>query len=90
MQTLDEFFRDGINPVELAAVGRLNGAWPYLSVFITLFRGGDEEVLMRLLVLGELGQQADTPFWSPQALSQRFAYLNPVKLETILKWSWAI
>ena len=85
MQTLDEFFRDGINPVELAAVGRLNGAWPYLSVFITLFRGGDEEVLMRLLVLGELGQQADTPFWSPQALSQRFAYLNPVKLETILK-----
>jgi hypothetical protein len=85
VDALDEFFQAGIIPAEMASVERLSGAWPYLSVFITLFRGGDEEVLMRLLVLRELGSQTDTPFWSPQALAQRFAYLNPVKLDTILK-----
>lgn len=85
MDALSEFFQAGLDPAELATVQRLNGAWPYLSVFITLFRGGDEEVLMRLLVLRELGSQTDTPFWTPQALAQRFAYLNPVKLDTILK-----
>ncbi|TDR76603.1 hypothetical protein [Paludibacterium purpuratum] len=85
MDSLEAFFQAGIAPAELATVTRLTGAWPYLSVFITLFRGGDEEVLMRLLVLRELGAQTDTPFWSPQELAQRFAYLQPVKLDTILK-----
>ncbi|WP_252346095.1 MULTISPECIES: hypothetical protein [unclassified Paludibacterium] len=85
MNSLEEFFQAGIQPAELSTVARLTGAWPYLSVFITLFRGGDEEVLMRLLVLRELGAQTDTPFWSPQELAQRFAYLQPVKLDTILK-----
>ncbi|BEV73202.1 hypothetical protein THUN1379_26840 [Paludibacterium sp. THUN1379] len=85
VNSLEEFFQAGIQPAELSTVARLTGAWPYLSVFITLFRGGDEEVLMRLLVLRELGAQTDTPFWSPQELAQRFAYLQPVKLDTILK-----
>jgi hypothetical protein len=85
VDSLDEFFQAGLDPADLATVQRLTGAWPYLSVFITLFRGGDEEVLMRLLVLRELGNQTDTPFWTPQALAQRFSYLNPVKLDTILK-----
>lgn len=85
MDSLDDFFVAGIRPADLATVERLTGAWPYLSVFITLFRGGDEEVLMRLLVLRELGTQTETPFWTPQALAHRFAYLNPVKLDTILK-----
>jgi hypothetical protein len=85
VDSLDDFFQAGLDPADLATVQRLTGAWPYLSVFITLFRGGDEEVLMRLLVLRELGSQTETPFWTPQALAQRFAYLNPVKLDTILK-----
>jgi len=85
VDALDEFFQAGIAPAELATVQRLNGAWPSLSVFITLFRGGDEEVLMRLLVLRELGCQTEMPAWSPQELAQRFAYLNPIKLDTILK-----
>lgn len=85
MDSLDEFFQAGIAPADLATVARLSDAWPYLSVFITLFRGGDEEVLMRLLVLRELGSQTENPFWSPQELAQRFSYLNPIKLDTILK-----
>lgn len=85
MESLAPFFQPGVDPAELASVNRLSAAWPYLSVFITLFRGGDEEVLMRLLVLRELGARADAPFWSPQELAHRFSYLNAVKLDTILK-----
>ncbi|WP_246542721.1 hypothetical protein [Paludibacterium yongneupense] len=85
MESLAPFFQPGVDPAELATVNRLSAAWPYLSVFITLFRGGDEEVLMRLLVLRELGSRADAPFWSPQELAHRFSYLNAVKLDTILK-----
>ncbi len=85
MESLSSFFQPDIDPATLTSVQRLNDAWPYLSVFITLFRGGDEEVLMRLLVLRELGARAEAPFWTPQELNQRFSYLNPVKLDTILK-----
>lgn len=84
MESLSEFFQPEIEPLSLAMVSRLNQAWPYLSVFVTLFRGGDEEVLMRLVVLHELGGRADAPFWTPQEIAQRFVYLNDTKLATIL------
>lgn len=81
---LSEFFREDVDPAALPLVSRLTGAWPMLSVFVTLFRGGDEEVLVRLLVLRELGARADAPRWSPQEIAQRFAYLNDTKLSTVL------
>lgn len=84
MDSLSEFFRPGMAPDSLPALSRLSAAWPYLAVFVTLFRGGDEEVLMRLLVLRELGSRADAPYWTPQDIVQRFAYLNDTKLGTIL------
>src|SRR5690606_12593765 len=55
------------------------------DAFITLFRGSEAEVLMRLLVLREIGRESDAPRWSPDALRARFTYLEPVKLETVLK-----
>ncbi|QND83151.1 Uncharacterized protein ChrSV_0923 [Chromobacterium vaccinii] len=84
MDSLSDFFQPGIEPGSLQAVSRLQGAWGYLSVFVTLFRGGDEEVLMRLLVLRELGGRAEAPLWTPQEIAQRFSYLNDTKLATIL------
>lgn len=84
LDSLSDFFQPGIEPASLQAVSRLTGAWPYLAVFVTLFRGGDEEVLMRLLVLRELGGRAEAPLWTPQEIAQRFAYLNDTKLATIL------
>jgi len=84
LDSLSDFFRPGMAPDSLPALSRLSAAWPYLAVFVTLFRGGDEEVLMRLLVLRELGNRADAPYWTPQDIAQRFAYLNDTKLGTIL------
>ncbi len=82
---LADFFQTNIAPEELPMLQPLLGARPLLGTFIALFRGGEEEVYVRLLVLREIGARADAPRWSPQELQQHFAYLNPVKLETVLK-----
>ncbi|SFN80753.1 hypothetical protein SAMN05660284_02298 [Formivibrio citricus] len=82
---LDDFFRPGFNPLELGGVASLLRARPFLDAFITLFRGGEDEVLVRLLILREIGARAEAPRWSPQELQTHFAYINPVKLDTVLK-----
>lgn len=82
---LGDFFQPGFNPLELGGVASLLRARPFLDAFITLFRGGEDEVLVRLLVLREIGARADAPRWSPQELQAHFAYINPVKLDTVLK-----
>lgn len=80
-----EFFQPGFVPLDLPPLAGLIRARPYLDAFITLFRGGEEEVMVRLLVLREIGARAQAPRWTPQDLQAHFAYINPVKLETVLK-----
>ncbi len=81
---LDAFFRSGITGEDLPGLFLLRRAWPMLKAFITLFRGGEEEVVVRLLVLREIGARADTPRWTLQQLRTHFAYLDEVKFETVL------
>lgn len=40
-------------------------ARPLLAAFSTLFHGSEAEVLMRLLVLREIGRETDAPRWGP-------------------------
>ncbi|MDX9884458.1 hypothetical protein [Thauera sp.] len=82
---LSDFLAPGVDADEVPELAALASARPLLDAFITLFRGTEAEVLMRLLVLREIGRQADAPRWSPEALRARFTYLEPVKLETVLK-----
>lgn len=82
---LSDFLAPGVDADEVPELAALNAARPLLDAFITLFRGTEAEVLMRLLVLREIGREADSPRWSPEALRARFAYLDAVKLETVLK-----
>ena len=82
---LSDFLAAGVEADEVPELAALNTARPLLDAFITLFRGTEAEVLMRLLVLREIGREADAPRWSPEALRARFTYLDPVKLETVLK-----
>ena len=82
---LSDFLAPGVDADEVPELAALASARPLLDAFITLFRGTEAEVLMRLLVLREIGRQADVPRWSPEALRARFTYLEPVKLETVLK-----
>lgn len=78
-------FVSGILADDLPAVHPLLRARPALQAFITLFRGSEDEVMARLLVLREIGARGDAPRWSPQALRQHFAYIETVRLETVLK-----
>jgi len=82
---LGEFFAPHVDTADVPALFPLLRAKDALSAFITLFRGGDEEVLIRLLVLREMGSRPTAPRWSRSELDQHFAYLDPVKLETVLK-----
>lgn len=90
---LTEFLAPGVDADDLPELAPLLRAGPLIAAFITLFRGSDAEVFARLLVLREIGQdgsrqtanEADSPGWTLDALRRRFAYLDPVKLETVLK-----
>ncbi len=85
----DQDFADYLAPGYVAddvpELSALAAARPVVGTFISLFRGSEAEVLLRLLVLREIGHDADSPRWSPDSLRRRFAYLDSVKLETVLK-----
>ena len=82
---LDEILAPGVAPDEVPELAPLLQARPLLAAFSTLFHGSEAEVLMRLLVLREIGRETDAPRWGPDQLRQRFAFLDPVKLETVLR-----
>lgn len=80
-----DFLAAGVDADEVPELDRLLRARPMLGAFTTLFHGSEAEVLMRVMVLGEIGRTADMPRWSPDALRARFAFIDPVKLETVLR-----
>jgi hypothetical protein len=82
---LADFLAPGVAADDVPELATLAAARPLIDSFITLFRGSEAEVLLRLLVLREIGQESEAPRWSPEALRARFTYLDAVKLETVLK-----
>jgi hypothetical protein len=80
----DDFFRPGVEPADLPALFPLLRARDALGAFTALFRGSDDEVLIRLLVLREIGHRGEQPLWSTQELRAHFAYLDDTKLQTVL------
>jgi hypothetical protein len=82
--SLAEFFAPGIIPEDVPQFFPLFAAKPLIGAMIALFRGGDEEVLVRLVVLREIGLRADAPDWSPRELESHFAFFATAKLNTVL------
>lgn len=82
---LEDFFAQGVEPADVAPLYPLLAARDLLAACTTVFHGGEEEVLVRLLVLREIGARADNPSWSPRELEMHFAFLDTVKLDTVLK-----
>ena len=81
---LHDFFAKGVQQSDLQALAPLMGARGMLNAFVMVFRGGEAEILIRLLVMREIGDRPDAPRWSPQELAQHFSYLDPSKLNTVL------
>lgn len=83
--SLAEFLAVGVVAEDVPSLFPLLSARPLLAAFVALFRGGDDEVLIRLSVLKGIGTRAESPFWSPRELEEQFVWLDPVKLDTVLK-----
>lgn len=82
--TLLEFLAPGLLPEDVPQFFPLFAAQSQIGAMIALFRGGDEEVLVRLVVLREIGLRADAPDWSPRELESHFSFFAPAKLNTVL------
>jgi hypothetical protein len=81
---LAEFFAPGIDPQDVSLLFPLVSAKPLIGAMIALFRGGEEEVMVRLAVLREIGLRAEAPDWSPRELETHFAFFAQAKLNTVL------
>ncbi len=81
---LSEFFVDGVEPADVPQFFPLFAARPLIAAMIALFRGGDDEVMVRLMVLREIGLRADAPEWSRKELNARFSFIAEAKLNTVL------
>lgn len=81
---LSEFFVAGVTPADVPQFSPLFAAKPLIGAMIALFRGGDDEVMVRLMVLREIGLRADAPEWSPRELQSHFSFINASKLNTVL------
>ena len=81
---LAEFFVAGVEPSDVPQFHSLSTAKPLIGAMIGLFRGGDDEVMVRLMVLREIGLRAEAPEWTPRDLQSHFAFINPSKLNTVL------
>lgn len=79
-----DFFRADIVPQELPNLADLIQGQPILNAFITLFRGGEDEVMVRLMILREVGARAKSPYWTRAEIDQHFSYVNATKLDTVL------
>jgi hypothetical protein len=81
---LAEFLAPGLIAEDIPPLFPLLAARPLIGALIAQFRGGAQEVLIRLMVLREVGLRADAPEWTPRELESHFAYLSQTKLNTVL------
>lgn len=80
-----EFLTPNIQPRDVDALFPLLQSANVIQALIALFRGGSEEVMIRLAVLREIAARVDTPEWTPQELSRHLSFIDQTKLETVLK-----
>jgi hypothetical protein len=81
---LQAHFQAGVAPDEIEQVFHLKRAQPTLQAFTALFHGSQDGVLVRLLVLRELASDTANSAFSRADINQKFAYLIPESLETVL------
>ena len=82
---LSEFLTPNVQPQDVDALFPLLQSANVIQALIALFRGGSEEVMIRLAVLREIATRVDAPEWTPQDLSLHLSFIDQTKLETVLK-----
>lgn len=76
------FLLPGFEPGDIPRLQTLLDARPLLEAFIGIFRGGHEEVIVRLLVLATLASRGDTPRWTPAEFDAALGFIDPTSRET--------
>jgi hypothetical protein len=84
LDPLQSHFQEGVAPDEIEQVYHLKRAQPMLQAFTALFHGGQDGVIVRLLVLRELAAETGESAFSRADINTKFAYLIPESLETVL------
>lgn len=82
--SLGEFLAPGFVAEDIPPLFPLLAGRKLIGVLVALFRGGDEEVLVRLMVLREIGLRAEAPEWTPRELETHFSFIAQAKLNTVL------
>lgn len=80
-----EFLAPGVFPRDVDALFPLLQSGHVIGALIALFRGGTEEVMIRLAVLREIAARAEEPEWTPQQLANHLGFIDGTKLDTVLK-----
>ena len=80
-----EFLAPNVQPRDVDALFPLLQSANVIQALIALFRGGGEEVMIRLAILREIASRADAPEWTPQQLQTHLGFIDSTKLETVLK-----
>ncbi|PMQ07382.1 hypothetical protein DyAD56_01275 [Dyella sp. AD56] len=84
-ERLQDVLREGITAEDLPAVFPLLRGRSLLRAFSALFHGSETQVVLRLLVLRTLGARAHAPEWTPAEIRDQLAFVEPVKLETVVQ-----
>lgn len=84
-ERLQDVLREGITAEDLPAVFPLLRGRSLLRAFSALFHGSETQVVLRLLVLRTLGARAHAPEWAPAEIRDQLAFVEPVKLETVVQ-----
>lgn len=81
---LQDFLTAGVQPDDVAALFPLIRGRELLRAFTALFHGGEDAVMVRLLVLRTLGARAQAPEWTAAEIREQLSFLEPAKLETVV------
>jgi hypothetical protein len=81
----EAFLAPGVVPRDVDALFPLLQSAHVIQALIALFRGGSDEVMIRLAILREISSRADAPEWTSQQLQTHLGFIDGTKLETVLK-----
>lgn len=83
-EVLSGFFREDVIPEDLPMLFPLLQAKASVEAFSALFSGSPASVLVRLMILREIGRRGDDPHWSPRDIESMFSYVDETKLKSAL------
>jgi hypothetical protein len=81
---LNELLLPGYAVADIPRLALLAEASPLISVFTGIFRGSDEDVILRLYVLLTMSDRTDGAEWTPASLQSALGFIEPFKINTTI------